>query len=229
MSSQEKQRERHREMNSSSIKYLVSTVLLCVVISLPITAQAILVADGLIVRDTDTNLEWLKLTETFGMTYGEVTGQLGVGGAYDGMRYATNQEVVDLFGANYAINLTASPLPEHPGYLDPGVRQASEILGDGVSGGTDAVSGPNANYFLAGLTADLRLDGSRFILGAHTRWSDTDYFTVRDPWWSGYSVIMPSSTTGSYLVRPVPVPAAVWLFGSGLLGLFGMARRKEMV
>lgn len=28
-------------------------------------------------------------------------------------------------------------------------------------------------------------------------------------------------------VNPVPVPAAVWLFGSGLLGLVGMARRKK--
>lgn len=27
-------------------------------------------------------------------------------------------------------------------------------------------------------------------------------------------------------VNPVPVPAAVWLFGSGLLGLLGLARRK---
>jgi len=27
-------------------------------------------------------------------------------------------------------------------------------------------------------------------------------------------------------LRPVPVPAAVWLFGSGLLGLVGIARRK---
>ena len=27
----------------------------------------------------------------------------------------------------------------------------------------------------------------------------------------------------------VPVPAAVWLFGSGLLGLVGMARRKQAV
>ena len=26
---------------------------------------------------------------------------------------------------------------------------------------------------------------------------------------------------------PVPIPAAVWLFGSGLLGLVGMARRKK--
>lgn len=28
-------------------------------------------------------------------------------------------------------------------------------------------------------------------------------------------------------VEAVPVPAAVWLFGSGLLGLIGMARRKK--
>ena len=30
----------------------------------------------------------------------------------------------------------------------------------------------------------------------------------------------------TYLVQTVPVPAAVWLFGSGLLGLFGMVRRN---
>jgi hypothetical protein len=30
-----------------------------------------------------------------------------------------------------------------------------------------------------------------------------------------------------FLIRPVPVPPAVWLFGSGLLGLIGVARRKH--
>ena len=30
-------------------------------------------------------------------------------------------------------------------------------------------------------------------------------------------------------VSSVPVPAAVWLFGSGLLGLVGLARRKHTV
>ena len=29
------------------------------------------------------------------------------------------------------------------------------------------------------------------------------------------------------LVEPVPVPAAVWLFGSGLIGLIGVTRRKK--
>lgn len=31
------------------------------------------------------------------------------------------------------------------------------------------------------------------------------------------------------IVPPIPVPAAVWLFGSGLLGLVGVARRKARV
>ena len=31
----------------------------------------------------------------------------------------------------------------------------------------------------------------------------------------------------NYSVTLVPVPAAVWLFGSGLIGLIGIARRKK--
>lgn len=40
-----------------------------------------------------------------------------------------------------------------------------------------------------------------------------------------------NSEFGSSLFRAsiVPVPAAVWLFGSGLLGLVGMARRRKAV
>jgi len=36
-----------------------------------------------------------------------------------------------------------------------------------------------------------------------------------------------SGTWTSFQMTPVPVPAAVWLFGSGLLGLAGVARRKR--
>lgn len=33
--------------------------------------------------------------------------------------------------------------------------------------------------------------------------------------------------SGGWFYSPVPVPAAVWLFGSGLIGLIGVARRKS--
>ena len=35
--------------------------------------------------------------------------------------------------------------------------------------------------------------------------------------------------SGSISPAVVPIPAAAWLFGSGLLGLIGMARRKKKV
>ena len=50
-----------------------------------------------------------------------------------------------------------------------------------------------------------------------------------NPWASGGSLINPGFVAGAVnvsAVTTVPVPAAVWLFGSGLIGLAGFARRK---
>ena len=68
-------------------------------------------------------------------------------------------------------------------------------------------------------------------------------FGLKELNWTGISVIQirnltsPSSFQGasnirySYIdnlqVSAVPVPAAAWLFGSGLLGLTGIARRRK--
>lgn len=47
--------------------------------------------------------------------------------------------------------------------------------------------------------------------------------------WGGNSGIGATDWTfsGSYEVAPIPVPAAAWLFGSALLGLVGVARRRK--
>jgi hypothetical protein len=49
-------------------------------------------------------------------------------------------------------------------------------------------------------------------------------FTIEDPIAYNGDIIS-GSITPSFSV--VPIPAAVWLFGSGLLGLLGVARRKK--
>lgn len=43
---------------------------------------------------------------------------------------------------------------------------------------------------------------------------------------SGKDCLTSAYFTGSMSTAPVPIPAAVWLFGSGLIGLVAVARRK---
>lgn len=49
------------------------------------------------------------------------------------------------------------------------------------------------------------------------------FFVIRE---SGQIDLQALITSTSFETSAVPVPAATWLFGSGLLGLVGMARRK---
>ena len=203
-----------------------------------ITTDWLVPGDGLVVRDTTSGLEWLNLTQTANLSYAQVSAELGAGGGFEGWRYASNAEVVGLFGDYFGISLAAAFYGELPAFVDPGVRLASETLSDGVSGGSD-INSPNANYRLIGFTADVRDNGNPFVLGARSRWTDTDYFTVRDPLdtldyagWDPNALITDTTFAhewvGSYLVRPtaVPLPAAAWLLGSGLLLLAGGLRRK---
>lgn len=44
----------------------------------------------------------------------------------------------------------------------------------------------------------------------------------------GSANIAGSGDCSTTSVNPVPVPAAAWLFGSGLIGLVGLARRKDL-
>ncbi len=56
----------------------------------------------------------------------------------------------------------------------------------------------------------------------------TEY--ILNPWASGGSKINPVMADSSLsVVQSVPVPAAVWLFGSGALGLIGFAKRKKHI
>lgn len=224
-----------------------SATLLSLFAAAPVNAALINVdwrsaGDGLLVRDTITGLEWLKLTETNGLSYTQVADQFAGGGDFEGLRYASNTEAAVLF-ANFGISLTGA-YGQRPAFVDPGVRRASETLSDGVSVSLDPTAGVDensayANYVLVGFTDDVRLNGRHFAVGARSRLSDTDYFTTKDPvshWdfapWDPYPLVTGDdyfdAWIGSYLVRTMaaPLPAAFWMLGSGLLAVAAFARRR---
>lgn len=83
--------------------------------------------------------------------------------------------------------------------------------------------GPGDYYFNVGFHVGGLIENTSFV--------DDD----GNAWFQKSQLIYPpfSELTISILERPdipaVPVPATVWLFGSGLLGLVGVARRKKAV
>jgi hypothetical protein len=64
-----------------------------------------------------------------------------------------------------------------------------------------------------------------------TLWSDNvltilDVDAFNDTYWNDADNAVFAQNVADWIATPVPVPPAVWLFGSGLVGLLGMARRQ---
>ena len=87
-------------MGFKSIALAVSTLVLSTSVNAAIiSADWQSTGDNLITQDTASGLEWLDLTVTAGMSYNEVSAQLGTGGAFDGWVYATVAQVEGLWTA----------------------------------------------------------------------------------------------------------------------------------
>ena len=77
---------------------------------------------------------------------------------------------------------------------------------------------------------ELSLNGGTFDgLNLAIEFGSFGTFDSLDFWFDGFDDggNQVSGTWTGFQMTPVPVPAAVWLFGSGLLGLVGLARRKK--
>jgi len=181
--------------------------------------------DNLITRDTGSGLDWLDLTETNNMSYDTVQGQLGVGGAFEGFRYATNAEVISMW-ANFGIDLSFPAGEPAVSGIDTRIETVASILGNNVGAvgqlgylGTFGITSDSYTYVGASPNYIDRL-------GAYIA-SNKSYF-----WLETYSAIerdRNSLDTASYLVQTsvVPIPATVWLFGSGLIGLVSFAKPRK--
>jgi len=177
--------------------------------------------DNLITLDTSTNLEWLDLTVTQGMSADAVEASSLI--TSQGFRYAEFDDLNTLF-QSAGITQTSYGDPIAAGEIEQ-VRNLIYLTGPTTikSNGLPMTEGL-LNPFV---TLDGPLSGD-WIFKAELNIIDSTQYLASpsrgEPLFQSSSV----SQYGSYLVRPavVPVPAAVWLFISGLIGLTAVVRRR---
>lgn len=105
---------------------------------------------------------------------------------------------------------------------------------------SDSLNGYSDPYMQFGLLKD-NLDGQLWddtLLPDSVDWANITLADINKPDWRilDFGVANTASfrddqirwSVDGFTVSQVPVPAAVWLFGSGLIGLFGVARRKAI-
>jgi len=169
-------------------------------------AQSAFIDNGLTTTDSLTNLEWLDLTQTQNFTYNQIDPELLAGGLFDGYRRATEAELNTLY-TNFG--LVSGPVnATHLEFINlfgetSNQSGNAESFGYAASGGTLA-SVYGLDFFFNNGAPNYSVETGGLL---HNKSINFDGL-------------------GSFLVKPVPVPAAIWLFGSGLLGLIGVSGKK---
>jgi hypothetical protein len=176
--------------------------------------------DGLITQDTDTGLQWLDLTYSTNISFNDMEVLLASDSFYNKFRRATVSEFNQLF-LNADVGTLNVRTTNNRDIA--GVQLLTALLGD-----TLAYSGSQRNGGMGFTGTIVDPDSSNPIRGA-------DYFTTTERGflesWVGDQAVASADFAvpfiGHYLVSTVPIPGTVWLFGSGLIGLVGFARRKK--
>ena len=196
--------------------------------------------DSAITFDTITGIEWLDLSETVGLTFTDVLAQTGVGGEYYGWRYANLSEVETLF-TNFGFELASQHLtPVTQEELDS-INQISSFMGDTLGNWYDTwQSLPGYGSGVWGITGEFSETRPDRLYSFYAQTADYDETFILQS--DNYTIHYEASAQdylGSFLVAgiqgpvsfpeppttTVPLPASVWLFASGLVGLLGFRKR----
>ena len=178
------------------------------------TTHAALVALGDYTTDTDTGLDWLDHSLTAAMSIDQVNAQLGVGGLFEGWQAATLDQVhAYLTNAGWIGSFDSSNI-SNVGFTSTFAAMTTDSFYDDFAetlGGLGFVNDPVGDWGNTHLIDDQNTGVTTY---SYTAPIDT-------------SVANQNSSTFLVRVSAVPVPAAVWLFVSGLVCLIGSARRRR--
>ena len=195
-------------------------------------------------RDTTTNLEWLDFTQLVTNDKINVTLQHSIVSAEaqfvpQGWRLATTAEVYDLFELFFPTYVGTDGKMKLDDYADPTAElieaRNSWMFAFGTS--VTATSGTNLNtdagdLFSLGMYVDDATNKVQYLGTSIMPSGDAQidsYLYGPDNATIDLTRTLGYQDMGVFMVRDytvVPIPAAIWLFGTGLLGLVAVARRK---
>lgn len=115
-----------------------------------------------------------------------------------------------------------------PSGADFNIAGYFDWVGSGGQSGRELFSGTYFSDDTLLFTGNQLINPVSILLGNYAASVSPDGNTITGDWDSG--VVPGSGIPGDFMAvrsSAVPLPAAVWLFGSGLLGLVGVARRKK--
>lgn len=192
------------------MKLLTTPAIICIALISATGANAALVAsaDGKSVYDTDTKSTWLSNvnlanTNTFGVSGINANGSMGW--------YVAQNWIGAMNAVNY-LGYNDWRLPTYTG------NEITNLLLN-----TSLFSNIQSGHYWTSNWWDMGPDAWGYPQGiAISTFNFSNNVTNYDPsWYNNYSLAVRSD--------PVPVPIALWLFGSGLIGLAGVAGIKKKV
>jgi hypothetical protein len=133
------------------------------------------------------------------------------------------------FAFNYDINLSDDPTTSNIIDIDPATWSITQDANAGGGFGkfefefmgTGSDRTEIFTFSVTGIDDDTVYS---YAIGSTLNPSSGEFFSARIAGFDMTNGVESAVFAGS---TPVPVPAAVWLFGSGLLGLVGIARRRR--
>lgn len=162
--------------------------------------------------DTDTNLEWLDITLTINRSYTEIKNELGIGGEYEGFRYASQSEVETLWANAGIFDYSNTYVPEN---FEP-IKGLIPLFG--------ATASSDITAFTIGIYEGLTLGG--YQRTASLQYRDDIFAGKANLAFSGVTQNFKGASHGSYLLRTasVPLPPTPILFIFGVFLIFAQEK-----
>lgn len=121
-----------------------------VLLSASMGANAAIIDQGIHTLDTDTNLLWLDMSETYGISFADVASALVPGEAFDAYRLATNAEVTTLIGNFGLPNATAAAVGLLDGSNEAAWLNMRTLMGSAMLGPAEVIYGYTDDDYLQG-------------------------------------------------------------------------------